>query len=294
MVSVAFIGLGQMGSPMASNILKKGFAVKVFDINKASVDELVKLGATAGSTPADTVKDADIIITMLPNGKLVDSVVFGDNGIASTMKSSALLVDMSTINPFESDEIREKLQKRNLQMMECPVGRTSTDAKTGTLLLLAGGTPEQINYAKDVLMCMGNEMIDAGGPGMGIRLKIVNNYMSIALNALSAEAAVLCESMGLDLDVAINMMSGTPAIKSHFKTTWQAKVLKGDLSPAFMVDLAHKDLGIALDIANKLHAPLGMGAIAREIYSQASAHGLGRQDWTSILTFMRQMQKGHN
>lgn len=293
MLSVAFIGLGQMGSPMASNILKKGFPVKVFDINPASVEELVKLGATQGANPADTAKDADVIITMLPNGKLVDSVVFGQDGIASTMKSSALLVDMSTISPFESDEIRGKLQKQGLQMMECPVGRTSMDAKTGTLLLLAGGTKEQIAYAKDVLMCMGNEMIDAGGPGMGIRLKIVNNYMSIALNALSAEAAVLCESMGLDLNVAIEMMSGTPAIKSHFKTTWQAKVLKGDLSPAFMVDLAHKDLGIALDIANKLHAPLMMGAASREIYSQTSAHGFGRQDWTSVLCYLRDVQKGH-
>lgn len=293
MLSVAFIGLGQMGSPMASNILKKGFSVKVFDINPKSVEALVKLGACAATSGADAAQNTDIIITMLPNGSLVESAVFGVNGIASTMSKDALLVDMSTINPFESDNLRQKMAEQGLKMMDCPVGRTSLDAQTGTLLLLAGGTPEQIAYAKDVLMCMGNELIDAGGPGMGIRLKIVNNYMSIALNALSAEAAVLCESMGLDLNVAIEMMSGTPAIRSHFKTTWQAKVLKGDLTPAFMLDLAHKDLGIALDVANKLHAPLSMGAVSREIYSQASAHGFGRQDWTSVLTYMRDLQKGH-
>lgn len=292
MSKVGFVGLGQMGFPMASNILKGGHEVKVFDMNAAQVQKLVENGAVAAKSPADAAEGSDFVITMLPNGQIVDSVVFGQNGIIETLGKDALYIDMSTINPFESDSIRGKVEKAGRQMMECPVGRTSADAITGTLLLLAGGKHDQIAKAREVLMCMGNEMIDAGGPGMGIRLKIVNNYMSIALNALSAEAAVLCESMGLSLDVAIEMMKGTPAIRSHFLTTWQAKVLKNDLSPAFMVDLAHKDLGIALDIANKLHAPLSMGAACREIYSQASSFGLGRKDWTSILTLLRHIQKG--
>ncbi|MER2656537.1 NAD-binding protein, partial [Escherichia coli] len=95
-------------------------------------------------------------------------------------------------------------------------------------------TDEQIARARPILMCMGNELVEAGGPGMGIRVKLINNYMSIALNALSSEAAVLCESLGLNLDVAIKVMSGTAAGKGHFTTTWPCKVLKGDLSPAFM------------------------------------------------------------
>lgn len=290
--TVGFIGLGQMGKPMATNILKKGYAVKVFDINEKAVNSLIELGATGCINPKEAATDADFIITMLPNGKLVSDVVFGTNGFISSLSKDALYIDMSTINPYESDEIRKQIQALGKDMMECPVGRTSADAVTGTLLLLAGGTKEQIEKARDILMCMGNQIIDAGGPGMGIRLKIVNNFMSIALNSLSAEAAVLCESMGLSLDVAIEMMKGTPAIKSHFLTTWQAKVLKGDTSPAFMVDLAHKDLGIALDIANKLHVPMTMGAAAREIYNSASAFGHGREDWTSILNHLRALQKG--
>ena len=289
---VGFIGLGQMGKPMASNILKKGYSLRVFDINSKAVNELVELGATACNSPKEVAEGADFLITMLPNGKLVSDVVFGANGFISTLSKDALYIDMSTINPYESDEIRACVEVLGKQMMECPVGRTSADAITGTLLLLAGGKPEQIEKANDVLMCMGNQLIDAGGPGMGIRLKIVNNFMSIALNGLSAEAAVLCESMGLSLDVAIEMMKGTPAIKSHFTTTWQAKVLKGDTTPTFMVDLAHKDLGIALDIANKLHVPMTMGAAAREIYNSASAFGHGREDWTSVLNHLRALQKG--
>lgn len=293
MSTVGFIGLGQMGSPMSLNILQKGHKVKVYDINKEAVTKLTAKGAEEANTPAEAALNNDFVITMLPNGQLVSDVVFGNNGILETLSENALYIDMSTINPFESDDIRQKVEKANRQMMECPVGRTSADAITGTLLLLAGGKPDQIEKARDVLMCMGNEMIDAGGPGMGIRLKIVNNFMSIALNGLSAEAAVLCESMGLSLDIAIKMMSGTPAIRSHFLTTWQAKVLKGDITPAFMVDLAHKDLGIALDIANKLHVPMSMGAACRELYSEASAFGFGRKDWTSVLEHLRKMQHGY-
>jgi 4-hydroxybutyrate dehydrogenase/sulfolactaldehyde 3-reductase len=292
MSHVGFIGLGQMGFPMASNILKHGHQVSVYDVNPAPVEKLSAKGAVAAGSPAECAGNCDFVITMLPNGRLVDSVVSGPDGILKGLGRGALYIDMSTISPFESDDIRKKVEQAGFQMMDCPVGRTSADAVTGTLLLIAGGKPDQIDRARGVLMCMGSEMLDAGGPGKGIRLKIVNNYMSIALNALSAEAAVLCESMGLSLDTAIKMMSGTPAIRSHFLTTWQAKVLKNDISPAFMVDLAHKDLGIALDVANRLHAPLAMGAVCREIYSAASSFGLGRKDWTSILLLLRRIQKG--
>lgn len=129
-------------------------------------------------------------------------------------------------------------------MMDVPVGRTSDHAIAGTLLLLAGGSAEQVERATPVLMAMGNELINAGGTSMGIRVKLINNYMSIALNALSAEAAALCEALGLSFDVALKVMSGTPAGKGHFTTSWPNKVLKGDLSPSFMIDLAHKDLGL--------------------------------------------------
>lgn len=292
MATVGFIGLGQMGSPMATNILKQGHVVKVYDINQQAVAKLKEVGAVPCLQAKDVAQDSDFVITMLPNGSLVKSVLFGADDVAHALAASTLFIDMSTISPFESDEIRNKLAAMGREMMDCPVGRTSADAITGTLLLLAGGTPEQIARAKDVLLCMGNEIVDAGGPGMGIRLKIVNNYMSITLNALSAEAAVLCESMGLDLNTAIKMMSGTAAGKGHFTTTWPNKVLKGDISPAFMVDLAHKDLGIALDIGNKLHAPLFMGAACRELYNSASVYGFGRKDWTALLVHLRNLQAG--
>ncbi|WP_312073449.1 sulfolactaldehyde 3-reductase [Atlantibacter sp.] len=284
---IGFIGLGQMGAPMASNLLRQGHTLNVFDINPDAVQKLVARGAHAASTPADAAADAEFVITMLPNGDLVRAVLFGENGVCTTLAKEALVIDMSTIHPLQTDKLISEMAERGFSMMDVPVGRTSDHAVAGTLLLLAGGTSQQIERARPVLMAMGNELINTGGPGMGIRVKLINNYMSIALNALSAEAAVLCQALGLSFDIAVQVMSGTPAGKGHFTTSWPNKVLKGDLSPSFMIDLAHKDLGIALDVANQLHVPMPLGAASREVYNQARAAGRGREDWTAILEQVR-------
>ncbi|HCC5836563.1 sulfolactaldehyde 3-reductase [Citrobacter farmeri] len=287
MAVIAFIGLGQMGAPMASNLLKQGHQLSVFDVNADAVQHLVEKGAQPARSPAQAAEGAEFVITMLPNGDLVRSVLLGEDGVCENLSPQALVIDMSTIHPLQTDKLIADLRAKGFDMMDVPVGRTSDHAVAGTLLLLAGGTPDQIERATPVLMAMGNELINAGGPGMGIRVKLINNYMSIALNALSAEAAVLCEALGLSFDVALQVMSGTPAGKGHFTTSWPNKVLKGDLSPAFMIDLAHKDLGIALDVANQLHVPMPLGAASREVYNQARAAGRGREDWTAILEQVR-------
>lgn len=289
MSTIAFLGLGQMGSPMASNLLQKGHSLRVFDLNQQAVNALVEKGAVAATTPANATLDVEFIITMLPNGDIVRDVLFGEAGVCETLSANALVIDMSTIHPLQTDALISEMAEKGHAMMDAPVGRTSDNAKDGTLLILAGGTPEQVERARPILMCMGSELVEAGGPGMGIRVKLINNYMSIALNALSAEAAVLCESLGLDLNVAIKVMSGTAAGKGHFTTTWPGKVLKGDLSPAFMVDLALKDLRIAVDVARQTGAPLGMGEVAETYYQSASHNGRGRQDWSALLSQVRHL-----
>lgn len=284
---IGFIGLGQMGAPMASNLLRQGHQLRVFDVNPDAVQTLVAKGAQSATSPAQAAEGAEFVITMLPNGDLVRAVLFGERGACEGLAQDALVIDMSTIHPLQTDRLISDMVGRGFSMMDVPVGRTSDHAVAGTLLLLAGGTAQQVERARPVLMAMGNELINAGGPGMGIRVKLINNYMSIALNALSAEAAVLCEALGLSFDIALQVMSGTPAGKGHFTTSWPNKVLKGDLSPAFMIDLAHKDLGIALDVANQLHVPMPLGAASREVYNQARAAGRGREDWTAILEQVR-------
>ena len=289
MSKIGFIGLGHMGAAMASNLLRDGHALGVYDIDSEAIDRLVELGAVGCSSPAEAATAADFVITMLPNGALVREVVFGTSGVAETMSSDALLIDMSTVHPADSDALIADLEPRGLSAMDAPVGRTSDHAVRGELLILAGGTESQVERARPLFDCLGSETVWAGGPGKGIRVKIINNYMSIALNALSAEAATLSEAIGLDFETALSVMNGTPAGRGHFTTTWPGKVLAGDLSPAFMIDLAHKDLGIALDLANQVRVPLVCGAASRELYSAARAAGRGRQDWTALFEQLRVM-----
>ncbi len=289
MATVGFIGLGQMGAAMAANLIKGGHDLNLYDINSDAVSALAVKGGKACDTVAAVAKGADFIITMLPNGALVRSVLLGEGGVVAALKKDALVIDMSTIHPLETDGLIADLAAKGIEMMEAPVGRTSDHAIAGTLLILAGGTKAQIERAQPLFDLMGSETIDAGGPGKGIRVKIINNYMSIALNALSAEAIVLAEKIGLDFDTAMAVMSGTPAGKGHFTTSWPNKVLKGDLSPAFMIDLAHKDLGIALDLANQVGVPMPMGAASRELYNMSRIAGRGRQDWTALLEQVRDL-----
>jgi len=287
MANIGFIGLGQMGFPMATNLLKHDHHVRVFDTNAEVVKKITNLGAFAASSPKEAAVDAEFVITMLPNGSLVESVLLGSDGVIETISDDALIIDMSTIHPFESEKIRNVLEHNHKQFMDVPVGRTSEHAQTGNLLILAGGTEDQIDRAENVLLCMGSEIIRAGGPGKGIAVKLVNNFMSAALNVLSGEALVLSEKLGLKYEVVEKVFSGTPAGKGHFTTTWPNKLLKGDLSPVFMLGLAQKDLGIVMDVASKLNIPMPMGAAATMQYTQAKAHGREKQDWTAVVEEIR-------
>ncbi|SFU14759.1 4-hydroxybutyrate dehydrogenase / sulfolactaldehyde 3-reductase [Pseudovibrio denitrificans] len=287
MATVGFIGLGQMGQPMATNLAKGGHTLRVHDVSAEAVASMVANGAVAASSPAEAAGGADFVVTMLPNGALVRETLMGENGVATTLSKDALVIDMSTVHPLETDAMIADMAKLGFSMMEAPVGRTSDHAIAGTLLVLAGGTKEQIAKAQPLFDLMGSDTVDAGGPGKGIRVKIINNYMSIALNTLSAEAVALSEAIGLEFDAAMSVMSGTPAGKGHFTTTWPNKVLAGDLSPAFMIDHAHKDLGIALDLANQVGVPMPMGAASRETYNIARSAGRGRQDWSAVLEQLR-------
>ncbi len=288
MANITFIGLGQMGFPMAHNLIKGGHNLSAWDTNKEAAEKLESLGAKPIKTLEQTIVESDFVITMLPNGAVVKDVLFGDDGVVHYASQDTIFIDMSTIHPLESDELREKLQDKGMFFIDAPVGRTSDHAIAGTLVILAGGSHEQINKCNDIFKYMGDTIIDCGGPGMGIRIKIINNLMSISLNALSAEVITLAEKLGLKYENVMEVFNGTPAGNGHFKTTWPNKVLKGDLSPAFMVDLAHKDMLLALDVAQKVGVNIPMAAQAANNYSIAQKNGRGREDWTSILAEWRE------
>lgn len=288
-MKVGFIGLGLMGSAMSANLLKGGHSVCGFDIAKPALDALVANGGTVAASPAEAAADAEIVFTMLPLSSHVESTVMGPNGVAQAMKPGTLFVDCSTILPEVSLKIGKYLKERGIHMLDCGVGRTSVYAVAGKLLFMVGGDAADLETARPCLECMGDTIVHCGPAGSGIGMKLVNNYMSVTLNVLTAEALLLCERMHIDRETAIGILMGTPAGKGHLTTSYPQKAFKGDLTAAFGLGMANKDLGLAFEMANSLKVPLFTGAGARQAYSVARAQGRDRQDWTAIYPALQQM-----
>lgn len=282
MSKVGFIGVGVMGMPMALNLIGGGHRVKAFDIVPAALEAVARKGAETASSPRDAAEGADFVITMLPTGEHVADAVFGPDGAAESLGDSSLLVDMSTGLPSHFDSLAERLASRGKRAIDAPVGRTSKEAETGTLLIMVGGETEDVERARPILECMGDAIIHCGPTGAGIRTKLVNNYLSIVSNVVVAEALALAEGAGLDRDTAIEVLMGTTAGRGHLGTTYPVQVLSGNLDPGFMVDLARKDLGLALEMGADNHTPTVMGAAAVPVYDAARLRGMGRRDWTAI------------
>lgn len=285
---IGFIGLGTMGAPMARNLLKSGLALRVFDIEPKALHAVVSAGAAAATSAADAARGADCVITMLPNGEHVEEATFGKEGAAETLKPGSLFIEMSTIAPAVTDRIAGKMAARGIAMLDAPVGRSSQHAVEGKLLIMVGGAQADVNRARPVLEKLGDTIVHCGPVGSGARMKLVNNMMSITLNVVTAEALMLAEASGLDPELARKVMLGTAAGQGHMATTYPAKVLRNDLTPGFMVDLAHKDLGLALDLASQLRLGVPTAAAARQAYEQARNAGRGRHDWTCVYAVLRE------
>ena len=289
MSTVAFIGLGIMGEPMARNLLKGGHIVRAFDVRTSAMEAISSKGALLATSPANAAVDAEFIFTMLPSGKEVNQAVFGENGFAQSMTENSLFIDTSTILPADTDEISAKLAAKGLKMMDAPVGRLAQNAIEGTLLFMVGGLESDLENVRPLLNLLGDEIVHCGAVGMGARMKIVNNYQSTALNILTAETLTLAKASGLDVNLAVEVMRETTAGRGHMNATYPNQVLSGNIEPGFMIDLAHKDLGLALETTAALRAPAFLGAAARQAYSIAQSNGQGRKDWTSVYLTLQQL-----
>jgi 4-hydroxybutyrate dehydrogenase / sulfolactaldehyde 3-reductase len=289
---IGFIGLGTMGGPMARNLLKAGFALRVFDIEPKAAQALVSAGATAATSAADAARGAEAVITMLPNGEHVEAAAFGAAGAVETMQRGSLFIEMSTIAPSVTERLARKMTERGIAMLDAPVGRSPQHAVEGKLLIMVGGTEADLNRARPALEKLGDTIVHCGPAGSGARMKLVNNFMSITLNVTTAEALTLAEASGLDPQLARKVMLGTTAGQGHMGTTYPAKVLRNDLTPGFMVDLAHKDLGLALELASQLGVAVPTALAAGQAYDLARSEGHGRHDWTAVYSVLRGRWRG--
>jgi len=221
---------------------------------------------------------------MLPNTPDVAGVVSGPGGLTETGRPGMLMIDMSTIDPAASRSFSAALAGRGMHFIDAAVGRSPAHAERGESLFMVGAEQDDLARARPILEAMGNKIIHCGPPGSGISMKIVNNFLAMATCQISAEALTLGAKLGLSTATMFDVITNSLASNDHLKTYWPTKVLKGDVAPGFAIDLAYKDLSIAVGAAAAAGVPVFTGAAAREALGQARAgQGLGAKDITAVL-----------
>lgn len=282
MSKIGFIGLGRMGRPMAGNLVKKGFDLLVIDINRAAVDALVAAGAKAAPSIVDIARGCDIVITMLPSSVEVEAVTGGPEGVFANAKKGALFMDMSTIDPLATDRLAKAAAAHGVTMVDAPVGRLAEHADRAESLFMVGASDTDFARVKPLLEAMGNAIYHCGPVGAGERTKLVNNYVAITLTQVNAEALALSQRFGLDLTKTMAVLLGTSAANGQLRMNLPNKVLAGDTTPGFTVDLAHKDLSLVMGAAHATRVPMPVAAAVHEAYSLARAAGAGAQDFSAM------------
>ena len=283
-MKIGFIGLGIMGKPMAKNLMKAGYKLRVYDIVKSAVEELVSAGAAAGSSPADVASESDLIITMLPNSPHVRKVILGDDSVIQGIREGALVVDMSSIAPLVSREIAGELNKKGVSMLDAPVSGGEPKAVDGTLAIMAGGPEKAFSKAKPVLDVMGGSVTLIGDIGSGNTAKLTNQII-VAMNiAALSEAMVLAKKAGVDPERVYQAIRGGLA----GSTVMDAKmplILDRNFEPGFRIELHIKDLLNALETAHAVDVPAPLTGQVLEMMQALKAAGKQGQDHGGLVQY---------
>ena len=272
-----------MGRPMASNLCKKGFELLVYDVNPQALAAFGQPNSTAASSVDEIARGCGVVITMLPSSAHVEAVVLGPGGLLAGGHPGQLIVDMSTIDPNTTDLLAACASKQGVSVVDAPVGRLASHADRGESLFMVGASAGNFERALPLLQAMGTTIHHCGEVGAGIRTKLVNNYLAVVSCQLNAEALALAQRFGLNLEKTLEVIDGTTAFNGQLRLNWATKVLTGDISAGFTIDLAHKDLSLILEAANKAKVPLPVAAAAREMFSLARAGRYAQCDFSAMI-----------
>ncbi|MBR0575017.1 2-hydroxy-3-oxopropionate reductase [Proteiniclasticum sp. BAD-10] len=287
-MKLGFIGLGIMGKPMSKNLVKAGHKLVVCDFNASSVEELVALGATSAKNGAEVAAQCDVIITMLPNSPHVRTVALGENGILDAAKEGTILIDMSSIDPTESQAIGAALKKKGIRMLDAPVSGGEPKAIDGTLSVMVGGERADFDTYYELLKVMAGSVVYVGELGAGNIAKLANQII-VALNISAvAEALTFAQKAGASADLVYQAIRGGLA----GSTVLDAKaplMMDRKFDPGFRIELHIKDLNNALNAGHAVSAALPLTGQAMEIMQTLKAHGYQKEDHSSILKYYEKL-----
>ncbi|MFI0220704.1 2-hydroxy-3-oxopropionate reductase, partial [Streptomyces lydicus] len=252
---IAWIGLGIMGSPMAENLIKAGYAVTGYTLEQDKLKRLADNGGTAAGSIAEAVQDADVVITMVPASPQVEAIAYGPDGIVENAKSGALLIDMSSITPQTSIDLAQAAGAKGIRVLDAPVSGGEAGAIEAVLSIMVGGHQADFDAARPILEALGKTIVLCGPHGSGQTVKAANQLI-VAVNIQAcAEAVVFLEKSGVDLAAALDVLGG--GLAGSTVLARKADNFKNrDFKPGFRIDLHHKDMGIVTDAARTVGAAL--------------------------------------
>ncbi len=295
MQTIAFIGLGNMGLPMAQNLIRSGHNVRAYDVSEQVVNELASQGATACSNLQQVVENVDSVITMLPAGQHVREVYLGspseNAGLLDLVSADTLLIDSSTIDPQSARLVGQQAQKQRLEFVDAPVSGGVAGASAASLTFIVGGSVEGFEQAEQVLRYMGKNIFHAGGSGSGQMAKICNNLMLGILMSGTCEALNLGIDNGLDPKVLSNIMLQSSGrnwaleLYNPCPDVMENAPASHRYSPGFMSKLMLKDLGLGIEAAALSQSSIPMGSLARNLYAFHNANGNEELDFSSLFEF---------
>lgn len=289
MTTIAWIGLGNMGGPMAANLVKAGYRVIGFDMSEPATALAAQNGVEIAASIADTVRDADFVFTMLPNGAIVLDVYTQAGGVLDSARADAILVDSSTIDIASCKQLHALTAERGFTFLDAPVSGGTVGAEAGTLTFMVGGSATALETARPVIEPMSRNIFYAGEATMGQAAKIANNMILFITLAATAEGAVLADRLGLDRQVFWDIASVSSADSWALRTWYPISgpvpnsAANRDFEPTFTVELAHKDVNLALQAGKDSETPLELAEHVNELFERLMAAGLGKKD-CSILS----------
>jgi 2-hydroxy-3-oxopropionate reductase len=287
-VSVGFIGLGNMGNPMASNVLKSGFPMTVFDKNPKAMQNLIQAGAKGATSAKQVVDSAEVLLTCLPGSPEVEALYLDAGGLIELAKSGTVLVDLSSVLPSTPRKLEPRATARGVQYLEAPVSGGVTGARAATLAIMTGGDAAALERVRPILRTIGPNIYHVGKAGAGNTIKAINNMMS-SVNALAMmEGMVLGLKAGLDLKTMAEIVKASSG-NSNALARVERNLMPRDFEPGFKVQLMNKDLDTFNSIARELHVPVSFANVAQRYQQAALAAGLGEKDTSVIYTLIERL-----
>ncbi len=285
---VGFIGLGIMGAPMVRNLVAAGYDVTAFDLDPSRVEVAVKDGGKGAASIAETVREADVVITMVPASPQVEAVVLHEGGVLESIRPGSLIIDMSSITPQTSVDVAKAAADKGVQVLDAPVSGGEAGAVEGVLSIMVGGEQETFKAAEPILEALGKTIVLCGPHGSGQTVKAANQLI-VAVNIQAvAEAVVFLEKSGVDLEAALDVLNGGLA-GSTVLTRKKDSILAGDFRPGFKIDLHHKDMGIVTDAARNVGAAVPAGALLAQLVAALRQQGDGGLDHSALVRGVKRL-----